>query len=159
MADKLTHIDADGRARMVDVSGKAPTKRVAKAEGRVLMSGVALDLARTKGGKGDVRAAAEIAGVMAAKKTSELIPMCHPLAISSVKVRVDELGDGSGIGVVADVVTTGPTGVEMEALTAVSVACLTVYDMLKAVDREMRIEGVRLLAKSGGASGDFVAGA
>ena len=157
MADKLTHIDADGRARMVDVSDKASTKRVAKAEGRVLMSGVALDLARSKGGKGDVRATAEIAGVMAAKRTSDLIPMCHPLAISSVKVRVDELADGSGIGVVAEVVTTGPTGVEMEALTAVSVACLTIYDMLKAVDRAMRIEGVRLLAKSGGASGDFVA--
>ncbi len=157
MADKLTHIDADGRARMVDVSDKASTKREAKAEGRVLMSGVALDLARSKGGKGDVRATAEIAGVMAAKRTSELIPMCHPLAISSVKVRVDELADGSGIGVVAEVVTTGPTGVEMEALTAVSVACLTIYDMLKAVDRGMRIEGVRLLAKSGGASGDFVA--
>jgi cyclic pyranopterin phosphate synthase len=159
MADKLTHIDADGRARMVDVSDKASTKRVAKAEGRVLMSGVALELARSKGGKGDVRATAEIAGVMAAKKTAELIPMCHPLAISSVKVRVDELGDGSGIGVVAEVVTTGPTGVEMEALTAASVACLTIYDMLKAVDRGMRIEGVRLLAKSGGASGDFAAGA
>ncbi len=157
MADKLTHIDADGRARMVDVSDKASTKRVAKAEGRVLMSGVALDLARSRGGKGDVRATAEIAGVMAAKRTSELIPMCHPLAISSVKVRVDELADGSGIGVVAEVVTTGPTGVEMEALTAVSVACLTIYDMLKAVDRAMQIEGVRLLAKSGGASGDFVA--
>lgn len=157
MADKLTHIDADGRARMVDVSDKASTKRIARAEGRVLMSAVALDLARSKGGKGDVRATAEIAGVMAAKKTSELIPMCHPLAISSVKVRVDELEDGSGIGVVAEVVTTGPTGVEMEALTAVSVACLTIYDMLKAVDRAMRIEGVRLLAKSGGASGDFVA--
>jgi len=159
MADKLTHIDADGRARMVDVSGKDATKRIAKAEGRVLMSAVALDLARSKGGKGDVRATAEIAGVMAAKKTSDLIPMCHPLALSSVKVRVDELADGSGIGVVAEVVTTGPTGVEMEALTAVSVACLTIYDMLKAVDRAMRIEGVRLLAKSGGASGDFVAGA
>lgn len=159
MADKLTHIDADGRARMVDVSDKAATKRIAKAEGRVLMSGVALELARSKGGKGDVRATAEIAGVMAAKKTSDLIPMCHPLALSSVKVRVDELGDGSGIGVVAEVVTTGPTGVEMEALTAVSVACLTIYDMLKAVDRGMRIEGVRLLAKSGGASGHFVAGA
>ncbi|MCF8508274.1 MAG: hypothetical protein RIR41_3201 [Pseudomonadota bacterium] len=159
MADKLTHIDADGRARMVDVSDKAATKRIAKAEGRVLMSGVALELARSKGGKGDVRATAEIAGVMAAKKTSDLIPMCHPLALSSVKVRIDELGDGSGIGVVAEVVTTGPTGVEMEALTAVSVACLTIYDMLKAVDRGMRIEGVRLLAKSGGASGDFVAGA
>jgi cyclic pyranopterin phosphate synthase len=159
MADKLTHIDADGRARMVDVSDKASTKRIAKAEGRVLMSGVALELARSKGGKGDVRATAEIAGVMAAKRTSDLIPMCHPLALSSVKVRVDELGDGSGIGVVAEVVTTGPTGVEMEALTAVSVACLTIYDMLKAVDRGMQIEGVRLLAKSGGASGDFVAGA
>jgi cyclic pyranopterin phosphate synthase len=159
MADKLTHIDADGRARMVDVSDKASTKRIAKAEGRVLMSGVALELARSKGGKGDVRATAEIAGVMAAKKTADLIPMCHPLALSSVKVRVDELGDGSGIGVVAEVVTTGPTGVEMEALTAVSVACLTIYDMLKAVDRGMQIEGVRLLAKSGGASGDFVAGA
>jgi cyclic pyranopterin phosphate synthase len=159
MADKLTHIDADGRARMVDVSDKASTKRIAKAEGRVLMSGMALELARSKGGKGDVRATAEIAGVMAAKRTSDLIPMCHPLALSSVKVRVDELGDGSGIGVVAEVVTTGPTGVEMEALTAVSVACLTIYDMLKAVDRGMQIEGVRLLAKSGGASGDFVAGA
>lgn len=159
MADKLTHIDADGRARMVDVSGKEATRRIAKAEGRVLMSAVALDLARSKGGKGDVRATAEIAGVMAAKKTADLIPMCHPLALSSVKVRVDELADGSGIGVVAEVVTTGPTGVEMEALTAVSVACLTIYDMLKAVDRTMRIEGVRLLAKSGGASGDFVAGA
>jgi cyclic pyranopterin phosphate synthase len=159
MADKLTHIDADGRARMVDVSDKAATKRIAKAEGRVLMSAVALDLARSKGGKGDVRATAEIAGVMAAKRTSDLIPMCHPLALSSVKVRVDELADASGIGVVAEVVTTGPTGVEMEALTAVSVACLTIYDMLKAVDRAMQIEGVRLLAKSGGASGDFVAGA
>jgi cyclic pyranopterin phosphate synthase len=152
MADKLTHIDADGRARMVDVSDKAATKRIAKAEGRVLMSGVALELARSKGGKGDVRATAEM-------RTSDLIPMCHPLALSSVKVRVDELDDGSGIAVVAEVVTTGPTGVEMEALTAVSVACLTIYDMLKAVDRGMRIEGVRLLAKSGGASGDFVAGA
>jgi len=157
MADKLTHIDADGRAKMVDVSDKASTKRIASAEGRVLMSAVALELARAKGGKGDVRAAAEIAGVMAAKKTSDLIPMCHPLMLSSVKVRVDELADGSGMRVVADVTTTGQTGVEMEALTAVSVACLTVYDMLKAVDRTMRIEGVRLLAKSGGASGDFVA--
>jgi cyclic pyranopterin phosphate synthase len=156
MADsKLTHIDADGRARMVDVSDKASTKRVAVAEGRVVMSREALELARSKGGKGDVRAAAEIAGVMAAKKTSDLIPMCHPLQISNAKVRVDELADGSGLGVVAEVATTGPTGVEMEALTAVSVACLTVYDMLKAVDRGMRIEGVRLTAKSGGASGDF----
>ena len=155
MGDKLTHIDADGRARMVDVSDKASTKRIATAEGRVLMSAKALDLARSKGGKGDVRATAEIAGVMAAKKTSDLIPMCHPLALSNVKVRVNELEDGSGLGVVAEVGTTGPTGVEMEALTAVSVACLTVYDMLKAVDRAMRIEGVMLVAKSGGASGDY----
>lgn len=157
MADKLTHIDADGRARMVDVSDKASTKRIATAKGQVLMSAKALELARSKGGKGDVRATAEIAGVMAAKKTSDLIPMCHPLALSNVKVRVDELEDGSGIGVTAEVATTGPTGVEMEALTAVSVACLTIYDMLKAVDRAMRIEGVKLVSKSGGASGDFVA--
>ena len=158
MAGKLTHIDADGRARMVDVSGKRDTKRIARATGRVIMSAEALDLARSKGGKGDVRATAEIAGVMAAKRTSDLIPMCHPLALSNAKVRVDETADGSGLSVVAEVATTGPTGVEMEALTAVSVACLTIYDMLKAVDRTMRIEDVRLLAKSGGASGDFVAG-
>src|ERR1044071_7826434 len=129
MADKLTHIDAEGRARMVDVSAKAATKRVAVAGGRVVMSREALELARSRGGKGDVRAAAEIAGVMAAKKTSDLIPMCHPLQISNAKVRVDELDDGSGVAVTAEVATTGPTGVEMEALTAVSVACLTVYDM------------------------------
>jgi cyclic pyranopterin phosphate synthase len=158
MADpKLTHIDADGRARMVDVSAKDTTKRVATAEGLVLMSAAALTLAREKGGKGDVRATAEIAGVMAAKRTWELIPMCHPLMLSNAKVRVDELADGSGMRVVAEVATTGQTGVEMEALTAVSVACLTIYDMLKAVDRTMRIEGVRLLAKSGGRSGEFVA--
>ncbi|MBI1360663.1 MAG: cyclic pyranopterin monophosphate synthase MoaC [Alphaproteobacteria bacterium] len=157
MAGKLTHIDADGRARMVDVSDKAATHRRAIATGQVLMSPAALALARSGGGKGDVRAAAEIAGVMAAKRTADLIPMCHPLMLSNVKVRVNESEDGSGLGVVAEVATTGPTGVEMEALTAVSVACLTVYDMLKAVDRAMRIEGVRLLEKSGGASGDFVA--
>jgi cyclic pyranopterin phosphate synthase len=157
MAGKLTHIDKDGRARMVDVSAKASTKRVAVATGRVVMGKQALELARSKGGKGDVRAAAEIAGVMAAKKTSDLIPMCHPLMLSSVKVRVEESEDGSGLGVTAEVATTGPTGVEMEALTAVSVACLTIYDMLKAVDRGMRIEGVKLLSKSGGASGDFKA--
>jgi cyclic pyranopterin phosphate synthase len=157
MAGKLTHIDQDGRAKMVDVSDKASTKRVATATGRVVMSRQALELARSKGGKGDVRATAEIAGVMAAKRTSDLIPMCHPLALSNAKVRVDESEDGSGLAVVAEVATTGPTGVEMEALTAAAVACLTIYDMLKAVDRAMRIEGVRLLSKSGGASGDFKA--
>jgi cyclic pyranopterin phosphate synthase len=104
-----------------------------------------------------VRATAEIAGVMAAKKTAELIPMCHPLALSSVKVRVDELVDGAGMVVVAEVVTTGPTGVEMEALTGVSIACLTIYDMLKAADRGMTIEGVRLVEKSGGVSGSYTA--
>lgn len=158
MADKLTHIDADGRARMVDVSAKPSTKRIASARGRVLMSAAALDLARTQGGKGDVRAAAEIAGVMAAKRTSDLIPMCHPLQLSSVKVRVDELADGSGMSVTAEVATTGPTGVEMEALTAVSVACLTIYDMVKAVERSMRIEGIRLIEKRGGKSGHYKSG-
>ena len=157
MAGKLTHIDSDGRARMVDVTEKAASHRRAKAAGRVVMSREALELARSKGGKGDVRAAAEIAGVMAAKRTSELIPMCHPLMLSNVKVRIEESEDGSGLAVVAEVATLGPTGVEMEALTAVSVACLTIYDMLKAVDRAMRIEDVRLLAKSGGASGNFIA--
>lgn len=154
-AGKLTHIDADGRARMVDVTDKAATHRRAVAVGRVTMGREALELARSKGGKGDVRAVAEIAGVMAAKRTSDLIPMCHPLMLSSVKVRVDESDDGSGMTVRAEVATTGPTGVEMEALTAVSVACLTIYDMLKAVERGMRIEDVRLISKSGGASGDF----
>jgi cyclic pyranopterin phosphate synthase len=158
MTGKLTHIDVDGRARMVDVSDKASTHRRATAAGRVIMSRQALDLARSKGGKGDVRATAEIAGVMAAKRTWELIPMCHPLMLSNVKVRVNENEQGEGLDVVAEVATTGPTGVEMEALTAVSVACLTIYDMLKAVDRAMHIEGVRLLSKSGGASGDFTAG-
>jgi len=155
MADKLTHIDADGRARMVDVSGKPATRRVAVATGRVVMSREALELARARGGKGDVRATAEIAGVMGAKRTSDLIPMCHPLSLSSAKVRVDESDDGTGMTVVAEVATTGPTGVEMEALTAVTIAALTIYDMLKAVDRGMRIEGVKLASKSGGASGDF----
>src|SRR5262249_61290859 len=118
---------------MVDVSDKASTKRVAVAEGRVVMSREALDLARAKGGKGDVRAAAEIAGVMAAKKTSDLIPMCHPLQISNAKVRVDELADGSGLGVVAEVATTGPTGVEMEALTAGAVWRPSLFALCTAV--------------------------
>ena len=155
MAGKLTHIDSDGRARMVDVTEKAATHRRAKAAGRVVMSREALELARSKGGKGDVRAAAEIAGVMAAKRTSELIPMCHPLMLSNVKVRIEESEDGSGLAVVAEVATLGPTGVEMEALTAVSVACLTIYDMLKAVDRAMRIGGIRVLKKAGGRSGHY----
>ena len=152
----LTHIDETGRARMVDVSDKAVTTREAVAEGFVRMTSETLALAVSgEGKKGDVRAVAEIAGVMAAKRTSDLIPMCHPLAISKVEVRV-EPGDG-GLAVTARVRTTGRTGVEMEALTAVSVACLTLFDMLKAADRGMVIEAVRLVSKTGGKSGDWVA--
>jgi cyclic pyranopterin phosphate synthase len=155
----LTHIDAQGRARMVDVSDKPATAREAIAEGRILMAPQTLALVREgRAKKGDVRAVAEIAGVMAAKKTSDLIPLCHPLALSGVKVEVSELDDGLGLRVTARVKTTGPTGVEMEALTAVSVALLTLYDMLKAVDRGMVIDGVRLLEKRGGASGEWTAG-
>jgi cyclic pyranopterin phosphate synthase len=151
---KLTHIGEDGRARMVDVSDKAATVREAVAQGFVRMSAATLALAVSGGGKkGDVRAVAEIAGVMAAKKTSDLIPMCHPLALSKVEVKV-EAADG-GLAVTARVKTTGPTGVEMEALTAVSVACLTLYDMLKAAEKGMVIEAVRLVSKTGGKSGDW----
>ena len=152
----LTHIDAQGRARMVDVSDKAATAREAVAVGRIRMAPDTLALVREgRAGKGDVRAVAVIAGVMAAKRTSDLIPLCHPLALSGVRVEVAELSDGSGLRVTARVKTTGPTGVEMEALTAVSIACLTLYDMLKAADRGMVIDAVQLLEKSGGASGDY----
>ncbi len=154
-AHSLTHIDANGRARMVDVSHKAQTLREAVAEGRVLMAPQTLALALAGGGrKGEVMATAELAGVMAAKRTADLIPLCHPLALSKVVVEVNEI-EGLGLGVVAHVRTTGPTGVEMEALTAVSVACLTLYDMLKAADKAMTIDMVRLVSKTGGASGDF----
>ena len=151
---RLSHLDADGRVRMVDVSGKAETAREAVAAGRVRMSPQTRDLALSGGArKGDVIAAAEIAGVMAAKRTSELIPLCHPLSISRAEVRVTAADEG--LAVTARVATTGPTGVEMEALTAVAVACLTLYDMLKAAERGMTIEAVRLLEKTGGASGDW----
>jgi cyclic pyranopterin phosphate synthase len=153
---KLTHIDETGRARMVDVSEKAVTAREAVAEGFVRMAPATLALALSgQGRKGDVRAVAEIAGVMAAKKTSELIPMCHPLAIAKAEVRIEPADDG--FRVTARVKTTGQTGVEMEALTAVSVACLTLYDMLKAAEKGMVIEAVRLVAKTGGKSGDWTA--
>ncbi len=152
----LTHIDETGRAHMVDVSDKAVTTREAVAEGFVRMAPETLALALSGDAKkGDVRATAEIAGIMAAKKTSDLIPLCHPLALSKIEVRVAP-GDG-GLSVTARVRTTGQTGVEMEALTAVSVACLTVYDMLKAAEKGMVIGAVRLTAKSGGASGDWSA--
>src|SRR3990167_3345308 len=146
---KLTHIDDQGRARMVDVSDKPSTVREAVATGLVRMDAATRALAVSgEGRKGDVRAVAEIAGVMAAKRTSDLIPLCHPLALSKVEVAVEPHAEG--LAVTARVRTTGPTGVEMEALTAVSVACLTVYDMLKAADKAMTIENVRLLKKSGG---------
>ena len=154
MSGKLTHIDESGRARMVDVSDKAVTTREAVAEGLLRMSPETLALALSgEGKKGDVRAVAEIAGVMAAKRTAELIPMCHPLPISKAEVRV-EAAQG-GLSVTARVKTTGQTGVEMEALTAVSVACLTLYDMLKAAEKGMVIEAVRLVSKTGGKSGDW----
>jgi cyclic pyranopterin phosphate synthase len=151
---RLTHVDSEGRARMVDVSAKPDTAREAVATGLVRMSAETKALALSGGGKkGDVRAVAEIAGVMAAKRTADLIPLCHPLSLAKVEVTV-EPADG-GLAVIARVKTTGPTGVEMEALTAVSVACLTLYDMLKAAERGMTIEAVRLIEKTGGASGDW----
>ncbi len=157
MTPKLTHLDEYGRARMVDVSGKDITAREAIASGRVRMSAEALALVVAGDSKkGDVRAAAELAGVMAAKRTAELIPLCHQLPLSSVKVEIAPQ-DGA-IGVTARVKTNAQTGVEMEALTAVSVACLTIYDMLKAIDRAMVIEAVRLEEKRGGASGEYVRG-
>ena len=155
----LTHIGADGRARMVDVAGKPETVREAVAEGRLRMSAATLALALAGGGaKGDVRAVAELAGVMAAKRTSDLIPLCHPLPLSSARVEVRPSEDESGLTVTAVTRVTGRTGVEMEALTACTVSLLTLYDMLKAVERGMVIEEVRLLSKTGGASGEWTAG-
>jgi cyclic pyranopterin phosphate synthase len=156
---KLTHIGADGEARMVDVSGKDATTRVATAEGRVVMSKATLDLVLSGNAKkGDVLGAARIAGIMAAKKTSELIPLCHPLLLSKVEVEITPDETLPGLVVRATVKLNGQTGVEMEALTAVSVACLTIYDMVKAAEKSMRIEGIRLVEKSGGKSGDYRAG-
>ena len=157
MAGKtLTHLGASGEARMVDVSEKASSERVAVAEGRVIMSKATLDLVISGNAKkGDVLGTARIAGIMAAKRTHELIPLCHPLAISQVVVDLAPDAQLPGITVRASVKVQGQTGVEMEALTAVSVACLTVYDMVKAAEREMRIEGIRLIEKSGGKSGLF----
>ena len=153
---RLTHLDDQGRARMVDVSDKPATAREATAAGLVRMAPETLALALSgQARKGDVVATAELAGVMAAKRTSDLIPLCHPLSLSSVRVSVTPDLDGVGLAITARVKTTGPTGVEMEALTAVSVAALTLYDMLKATDRGMSIEAVRLIEKTGGASGDF----
>ena len=153
---KLTHIGRRGEARMVDVSAKPPTERVAIAEGRVIMQAATLDLVLSGDAKkGDVLGAARIAGIMAAKRTHELIPLCHPLALSKVEVDIAPDKKLPGLVVRATVLVTGKTGVEMVALTAVSVACLTIYDMVKAVERGMRIEGVRLIEKRGGKSGRY----
>jgi cyclic pyranopterin phosphate synthase len=156
----LTHIGSTGEARMVDVSAKPATERTAVAEGRVVMSRATLDLiVRGNAKKGDVLGAARIAGIMAAKRTSELIPLCHPLALSKVTLDIAPDGRLPGCVVRATVKVTGPTGVEMEALTAVTVACLTIYDMIKAAERGVRIEGIHLVEKKGGKSGHYRAGA
>jgi cyclic pyranopterin monophosphate synthase len=152
----LTHLDAGGQAAMVDVSAKDVTHRVAIAEGAVLMQPQTLDaILAGNMKKGDVLGAARIAGIMAAKKTHELIPLCHPLLLSKIAVDLTPDATLPGLRVRAEVSLSGQTGVEMEALTAVSVACLTVYDMAKAIDKAMRIEGVRLVHKSGGKSGTY----
>ncbi len=152
----LTHFDGDGRAQMVDVSGKPNTARTAVAEGHVVMQPETLAHVTTGSAKkGDVLAVARLAGIMAAKRTADLIPLCHPLALS--KVVVDLVADPTlpGVRITASVATTGPTGVEMEALTAVTVAALTVYDMLKAVEKGMTIGAIRLVRKDGGKSGTY----
>lgn len=155
---KLSHIDDKGRARMVDVGAKETTQRVAVAEGFIGMERATLDLVISgQAPKGDVLAAARIAGIMAAKKTSELIPLCHPLMLTKASVEFAPSETPPGFHIRAEVSVTGQTGVEMEALTAVSVAALTLYDMLKAADRGMEISDIRLAKKSGGRSGDYVA--
>lgn len=153
----LTHFDAAGQAHMVDVSGKTPTTREAVAEAVVMMSPETLALAQGGAAKGDVLGVARLAGIMGAKRTADLIPLCHPLPLD--KVSVDLVADPAlpGVRITATARTTGRTGVEMEALTAASVAALTVYDMLKAAQKDMRIEGIRLLKKTGGKSGTFEA--
>ena len=153
----LTHFDASGQAHMVDVSGKAQTAREAVAEAVVLMSPETLALAQGGAAKGDVLGVARLAGIMGAKRTADLIPLCHPLPLD--KVALDLTADPTlpGIRITATARTTGRTGVEMEALTAASVAALTVYDMLKAAQKDMRIDGIRLLTKTGGKSGDWAA--
>lgn len=159
---KLTHLDEYGRAQMVDVGAKADTQREAVARGRVLMKPETLALIREQGiAKGDVLAVAQVAGIMAAKRTHELVPMCHPLLLTHISLNFElhEADPPAGLATVnisATVRTAGKTGVEMEALTAVSVAGLTIYDMCKAVDRAMQIDAVRLVKKTGGKSGDII---
>ncbi len=156
MADAFTHFDEQGRPKMVDVSSKADTERTAVARGRVEFSAAAFDLVRTNGvKKGDILAVAELAGIMGAKKTAEIIPLCHPLPLTFVSVKAVFDDDAHSVNVTASVRTIGKTGVEMEALTAVAIACLTVYDMAKSVDKAIRIGPIELVEKAGGRSGDF----
>jgi cyclic pyranopterin phosphate synthase len=158
MADDLTHLDSNGTASMVDVGEKSVTKRSATAIGNIAMQPETLDAIRAGNmKKGDVIGTARIAGIMAAKRTHELIPLCHPLAISSIKLDIEADDALPGLTIRATVSLSGKTGVEMEALTAVSVACLTLYDMAKAIDKTMTIVGITLAAKSGGQSGDWKA--
>jgi cyclic pyranopterin phosphate synthase len=154
---ELTHLGKGGEARMVDVSGKSTTERLAIAEGKVVMKTETLDIVLNGNAvKGDVLGAARIAGIMAAKRTHQLIPLCHPLPITKVAVDIEPDHNLPGFVLQATVKVTGQTGVEMEALTAVSIACLTLYDMVKAVEKGMRIEGIRLLEKQGGKSGTYL---
>ena len=156
MSGRLTHIDEQGNASMVDVSAKDVTERAAVAAGRVMMRPETLEMIRAgNAAKGDVLGVARVAGIMAAKRTHDLIPLCHPLALSRVSLDLAANDEGPSIDVTATVKVSGRTGVEMEALTAVSVACLTVYDMVKAVDRGIAITDIRLTGKTGGKSGAF----
>ena len=156
--DELTHINPRGEAHMVDVSGKASTERVAVAEGKIIMSKATLDQVIAGNAiKGDVVGAARLAGIMGAKRTHGLIPLCHPLPITKIELDINPEHSLPGFLVQATVKVTGQTGVEMEALMAVSIACLTIYDMAKAIEKGMRIEGVRLLSKTGGKSGEWKA--
>ena len=158
MAEDLTHFDPDGRARMVDVGDKPETNRRAVAMGHVVMQpATGKRILDGQIGKGDVLQVARLAGIMAAKKTADIIPLCHPLPLTAINIDLKISEDLTTVEIVAECKTSGKTGVEMEALTAVSVSALTVYDMAKAIDREMKIEGIRLLFKSGGKSGTFEA--
>ena len=153
---KLTHFDDDGKAHMVDVGAKPQSKRTAVASGLVRMSKAALDeIQRGAAAKGDVLGVARLAGIMASKRTADLIPLCHPLGLDHVQIDLEADDALPGVVITATCVVTGRTGVEMEAMTAVSVCALTIYDMCKSVDRAMRIEGIRLVHKSGGKSGDY----
>ena len=157
ISDDFTHFDERGSARMVDVGGKINTKRVAVAAGRVLVNRTTFELIRSGGvKKGDVLTVAQVAGIMGAKRTPELIPMCHPVALTGVELELRLSEETLSVEIEATASCTGPTGVEMEALTAVSAAALTVYDMCKAVQRDIVIGDIRLLRKSGGQSGDFI---